>query len=158
MPSAALRCFLASGPHVPDALFRRKATDITVGAAGGVLSPLLWLLHFNAIHSPLESLRAPEPSVFGEAICLDLVYADDVACVLANRGPPRLVAASSRNAQFVRLAPWGLGLPPSAFGSFNFVVSRGPFAGSHFSQKLARSEGPIWTGPDRMRSRVASRT
>ena len=68
---------------------------------GGVLSPLLWLVHFDVLAPRLNVLRTNEPETFEGVSAIDLIYADDVASILYHKNSQRLLGAAKRNAELL---------------------------------------------------------
>ena len=89
---------------------------------GGALSPLLWLLHFNAAQPRLTELRAGEPEFFGQVACVELIYADDVAGALAHRNVEVLLRAVQRNAELILKALGEVGRNLSVPKSLNLFL------------------------------------
>ena len=113
--------------------FYSSARGMTRGVPqGGVISPLLWLLHFNGIYKRLEDRRRLCPRVFSEVVCQDLVYADDVACVLVHRDAEVLAEAAMLESSFVLSTLDSMGLILSPPKSFNIVISPGMYTGALF--------------------------
>ena len=77
---------------------------------GGVLSPLLWIVFFNAVLSGLEA-RAPAPEGTGIRR-LHLVYADDVTALVSTNNLGELKAEAHLVVDLLRglLAQLGLEL------------------------------------------------
>ena len=119
--------------HTPAGKFYSSKRSISREVPqGGVLSPLLWLIHFNKVHERLAALRAAEEEIFGGIGCMDLIYADDVATLLVHSDARRLVRAAKRNAELVAAVLRELGLNLSVPKSVNLVISPGLCGGSVF--------------------------
>ena len=77
---------------------------------GGVLSPFLWLLHFNP---PAESLLSKRAERVGPTRDVDFriyIYADDVTCALAHKNEPTLTRAAWETSEDVMQGLQVLGL------------------------------------------------
>ena len=101
--------------------------DITRGLPlGGVLFPLLWLLHFYRPERALERKMAEWDGAHREADVLVLFYADDIAFAVTHGGPGILAwpgRQCAADAEEVRIRQLGLDL--SAEKPFNLVISPG---------------------------------
>ena len=74
----------------PTGMYCRKRKRITRGLPqGGILSPLLWLVHFNSMkelmdESRQQRMKCLEDAGFGRVEICDLFFADDVVIALAH--------------------------------------------------------------------------
>ena len=99
---------------------------------GGVLSPFLWLLHFDTLHKLVESLRGTWKGAMALLRVLAVFFADDVAFAVAHQDPEVLVGGATSIAQTLEGHLDSLGLALSSPKSFNVVVSPGSILGSLF--------------------------
>ena len=92
---------------------------------GGVLSPFLWLLHFNSLIARAERARGRRYGPQGGVIYLYLLCADDLLCVLCHQNKPALQLAAWGNDGDVEDALGSLGLSSARRKSENMLISPG---------------------------------
>ena len=82
------RSFIFKHQEKTGTVYDRPALITSGLRQGGVLSSILWLSCFNAVHDGLESLRTERQAEPG--IHFDLIYADDVSTVIIGTKLARL--------------------------------------------------------------------
>ena len=98
----------------------------------GSQPPLLWLVHFNGVGSRPAALRLSEPEISEGVARTELIYADDVAGVLAHTDYGVVVRAARRNAELLIRALEAIGLCPGLRKSFYVAISPGLYIGATF--------------------------
>ena len=102
---------------------------------GGVLSPFLWLLHFNSLHDDVRREVASWEEPMAGVRVMDCYFADDITIVLAHANSEVLVDAAVRIADFLEERLAKLGLILARPKCCNLVVSPGRMIGQVFRRK-----------------------
>ena len=87
--------------RAPTGIYQGADTTIPSGLPqGGVLSPLLWLMFFNNVHTRLEELRGLQSAPRGTHH--DYLFADDITTMIVSKAIEQVKTLSHRNVANVR--------------------------------------------------------
>ena len=113
----------------PQGYKHSRRCDVTRGLPqGGVLSPLLWLFHFDNLETLLRARRNRWKGRIREVVTHILIYADDVTYLVAHEDPQVAALAAQQCAKDIQeILKDHLGLHLSQGKSFNIVLSPGDF-------------------------------